>query len=94
MYVRITRGRVDPARYDEAVTAAQEIARAASRLPGFRSYHGGADKTTGEVVAVSVWDSEASARFSREDLGEAYTRFQALNPRLDPPDIFELVAQA
>jgi heme-degrading monooxygenase HmoA len=94
MYMRVTRGHVDPARYDDAVTVAREIARAASRLPGFRSYHGGADRATGEVVAVSVWDSEASARFTREALGEAYTRFLALDPRLDPPDIFELVAQA
>ena len=77
MYVRITRGSVEPARYDEAVAVAQEIARAASRLPGFRSYHVGADRATGQWVAVSEWDSEASARFSREALGEAYTRFLA-----------------
>ena len=61
MYLRITRGRFDPARYDESVALSQEVGDALARLPGFVSYRGGGDRATGAVVAVSAWDTEAHA---------------------------------
>lgn len=53
MYLRITRGRFDPARYDESVTISQEIGAAIARLPGFVRYQGAGDRATGSIVAVS-----------------------------------------
>ncbi len=37
MYIRVTRGRVDLSRYDEAVSAVPGIVTALSRLPGIRA---------------------------------------------------------
>jgi hypothetical protein len=93
MYLRVTRGRFDPARYDESVTISQEVADSIARLPGLISYRGGGDPATGAIVAVSVWDSEAHARFAREQLGDVVDRLQASGAQLDPPEIYEVVVE-
>jgi hypothetical protein len=37
MYMRVTRGHIDPARFDEANALGPELVAAVSRLPGYRS---------------------------------------------------------
>jgi hypothetical protein len=64
------------------------------RLPGFRSYRGAVDRAAGTLVVVSSWDSAAHARFPREALGDALARGQALGIHLEPPEIYEVVADA
>ena len=93
MYLRITRGHFDPARYDESVTLSQEVGDALSRLPGFVAYHGGGDRASGAVVAVSTWETEEQARFPREALGDVVARLLATGATLDPPEIYEVVVQ-
>jgi hypothetical protein len=44
MYLRITRGRGDPAVYDEVVALSRDVAAAIGRLPGFGTYLGGGDR--------------------------------------------------
>jgi hypothetical protein len=37
MYIRVTQGRIDPARFDEVNQVVQEAATAIKRLPGVRA---------------------------------------------------------
>jgi hypothetical protein len=41
MYIRITRGRLDPAKYDQLVSTAKDIEAAVRAAPGCQSYLGG-----------------------------------------------------
>lgn len=93
MYLRITRGRFDPARYDESVAISQDIGSAIARLPGFVRYQGAGDRATGTIVAVSSWDTAEHARFPREALGEVVGRLQAAGAQLEPPEIYDVVVE-
>jgi heme-degrading monooxygenase HmoA len=92
MYVRVTRTRVDPARLDEVNQLVLDVAAAAKRLPGNQSLVFGQDRATGEGVAVTTWDTEDHARWSRDVLGDLIPRLQALGVQFDPPQIFEVTA--
>ena len=92
MYLRITRARFDPARYEELLPLTREIAAAVQQLPGCQSYHGGVDRSAGTIAAVSTWDTEEHARFSRDRLGDIIARTQAIGVQLDPPEIYEVPA--
>jgi quinol monooxygenase YgiN len=89
MYIRVTRGRFDPAKYDEFSRLSQEVNLAVQRLPGCRSLHSGGDRAAGRLIAVSTWDSEEQARFSRDALGDVIARLQSLGGQLEPPEIYE-----
>ena len=91
MHVRITRGRSDLARYDEIVALMREIGEAAKGLPGCSGYTGGVDRTTGEVVGISRWDSAEAAAFLRDRLGDLVPRLQALGVGLEAPEIYEVI---
>jgi aminoglycoside phosphotransferase (APT) family kinase protein len=91
MYLRITRGRFDPAAYDQIRPLADEIQAAGSRLPGLDRMYQAVDRVAGTVVAVSTFDTEEHARFSREAaLGDVLARLQALGVQVDPPEIYEV----
>ena len=92
MYLRITRGRFDPAQFDDLVPVTQEINAVVHGLPGCQGLYQGIDRTTGALVAVSIWDTDEHARFSRDVLGDRVTRLQALGAQLEPPEIYELYA--
>ena len=91
MYLRITRARFDPPSYDQIAPIAQEVQAAMRRLPGVQHVHQGIDRAAGTVAAVSVWDNEEHAHFSREALGEPIGRLQALGVMLEPPEIYEII---
>jgi quinol monooxygenase YgiN len=93
-YLRLTRGRFEPATAHELAGLAQALLAAMRRLPGYRSFRGAVDRAAGTLVVVSTWDSAEHARFSREALGDAAARGQALGVRLEPPEIYEVVADA
>ena len=90
MYLRITRGRFDPAKADQFVPLAREVNAAVQRLPGCQSMHMGVDRNAGRIAAVSTWDTEEHAQFSRETLGDVMTRIHALGTQLDPPEVYEV----
>ena len=90
-YLRLTRGRFDPARYAELVPLTREIAAATHGLPGYRGQHHGLDREAGTLVAVSLWDSAEHARFERDALGHAHALAMALGLRLEPPEVYEVV---
>ena len=90
MYIRITRGRLDPAKYDQLVSMAKDIEAAVMAAPGCQSYLGGGDRAAGTTVAVSTWDTEEHARMTRETaLATIMPRLQAIGIQLDPPEIYE-----
>ena len=93
MYMRVVRGRIDPANIDEAVTQlGQDLAAAVRRLPGCQSFVGGGDRATGQTITVSTWDTEEHARYSQDALGDVASRIQALGVQVNPPEIFEVTA--
>ena len=49
MYIRITRGRVDPGRYDDLLRVAPDIIAAIKRLAGCQDCVGGGDRTDGRT---------------------------------------------
>ena len=94
MYLRITRSRFDPAKYDETVRLGEEFAAAIRRLPGFQSYHSGMDRNAGTSIGVSIWDTEDDARFSRDALGDIIPRMLAQGLQIDPPEFYAVTAHA
>ena len=94
MYLRVTRSRFDPDKFDETVRLGEEFAAAIRRLPGFRSYHSGMDGNAGTSIGVSVWDTEEHARFSRDALGDIIPRMLAAGLQIDPPEFYQVTAEA
>jgi heme-degrading monooxygenase HmoA len=91
MYLRITRGRFDPAAADQVAALMPEVSAAVERMPGLQHLYQARDLSAGTIVAISLWDTGEHARFSREDLGDLITRIQEQGVQLDPPEVFEVV---
>jgi len=94
MYLRITRGRFDPARFDELLPLSREVHAAVQALPGCQSIYVGLDRTTGRLGTVSTWDTAEHANHSREApgaLGDLVRRTQAVGVQLEPPEIYEII---
>ncbi len=89
MHIRVTRGRFDPAKYDELRGLSRDINAALQRLPGYQGAQTGVDRDAGQLVAVSTWDSEEHARFSRDALGDVMARIQAFGAQLEPAEVYE-----
>jgi hypothetical protein len=88
MYIRVTRGQMDPARFDEVTQV--NMGAAVKQLPGCLSYMRGRDRASGRVVVISTWDTEEHAGWSAPDvLGDRVSRLQALGVQMDTPEIFE-----
>ena len=90
MFVRVTRGRMDPARFDEARGITPDIGRAIKALPGCQSYVNAGDRAAGTTITITTWDTREHAMFSRnETLAGVMARLQALGTQLDAPEIYE-----
>jgi hypothetical protein len=94
MFVRVTRGASDPTRYDDMVAITEDFAATFKRMPGFVSYQGAANRTTGAFVSITTWETAETANFSRDSLGEVFQRLLALGARLDPAEVYEVVRTA
>jgi hypothetical protein len=57
MYGRVTRGRMDPARFDAARQGVADTAATVKQLPGCQSFMIGGDRASGRIVAISTWDT-------------------------------------
>ncbi len=94
MYLRITRGRFDSARYDEMLPILGDVKAAVLALPGSQSVESGIDRSAGRVGIVSTWDTAEHASFTRETAGgvaELVRRAQAIGVQFEPPEIYEIV---
>ena len=89
MYVtRVTRARMDPARFDEVSQLMGDLAVASRQLPGYQNVVMGSDRASGRIVVISTWDSEEHARWFRDDIGDT-PKLQALGVQVDEPEFFE-----
>ena len=95
MYIRVSRARFDPARYDEIRPILDEVVAVGRGLhgSGLQNYYHGADRRAGTAVAITVWDTEEHADFDRAVLGDIVTRLQALGVQMEPAEIYEVTAQ-
>jgi len=91
MYLRLTRGQFDPAAADQITALASDVTAAVRRMPGMQHIFQAQDRSAGTLVAISIWDTEEHARFTREDLGDVVTRIRDAGVQLAPPEIYEVV---
>ena len=91
MYVRVTHGRTDPAKYDEVTRLVPAVRAAIQQLPGCQGMQGGIDRATGDTVSVSTFDTLEHAKFTRESLGEPLARLLAAGWQGDTPQIYERI---
>jgi len=92
MYVRITRGRYNPATEPSVQQIVEgELLPAMRGLPGFEQHIGGANRGMGILCLVSFWDNEAHANFSRDVLRRAITALSAIGVTLEPVEVYEVI---
>ena len=91
MFVRVSHGSIDPARYDDVVALTDDFVAAFKRLPGFVAYQTGINRSTGAFVSIATWETAETANFSRDELGDVFERFVALGVSVDPPEVYEQV---
>ena len=95
MYVRITRGRFNPSTEADIQRLVEEqVIPAIQKLPGFQRYLGGVNRSTGMLTAVSLWDTEDQASFSRDAMISAVPALMALGVTFEPAEIYEVTADA
>ena len=89
MYLRLTRGRFDPARYDTVVPLVPAITAALRALPGVQDVHVGIDRATGRTLSLTTFDTLEHAQFSRDRLGPVLEPLQALGWEPEAPELYE-----
>jgi quinol monooxygenase YgiN len=89
MHIRVTRGRLDPARFDELAGVARETVAGAGELPGCRGFQIAADRSSGRLIAVSLWDDPAQA----QAIGRLRAPAEAVGVQFEPPEMYEVIAQ-
>ncbi len=91
MYVRISRGRFNPATEHSVQQVVEgELIPAMHGLPGFEHYLGGVNRSMGTLCLVSLWDNEAHANFSRDVLRKAIPALTAIGVTLEPAEVYEV----
>jgi len=91
MYVRVTRGRFDPARLDDIQRlATDQLVPAPKGRAGFQGYQGGLNAEAGTLVAISTWETREQA----QDIGAVRGPFGALGIHFEAPEIFEVTVTA
>ena len=89
MYLRLTRGRFDPARYAEVVPLVPAVTAALRALPGVQDARVGIDRATGRTLALTSFDTLEHAQFSRDRLGPVLGPLQDLGWEAEAPEIYE-----
>jgi hypothetical protein len=90
VYVRVVRGRCDPARLAPLRRLAEDrLVLSLRRRPGLLAWYGGGDPAAGTLFAISLWDSAAAARAAGPR--PRATAFEALGARFDLPEDYEAV---
>jgi hypothetical protein len=92
MYLRLTRGRFDPARYDAVMPLVPAITTALRALPGVQDVRVGVDRATGRTLSLTSFDTVEHAQFSRDRLGSVLQPLQALGWEVEAPEIYEAMA--
>ena len=93
MYMRVTRTRIEPSKYDEGMRLAEDVLAAGRTLPGFQGLYAAGDRSSGRGMVVTLWDTQEHANFSRDALGDVIQRAQALQMQMEAPEIYEVMIQ-
>ena len=99
MYLRISRGRFEPARHDDVAAALdasqQSLIPAIRRLPGVLGYWAGIDRGSGTMVNVSTWETEEHARqmATLPEMLALRGTFEASGIRFEPMVNYEVLWQ-
>ena len=91
MDLRTTRARFDPAASNQWRPLTDAVSTAVGQLPGIQQLYQGIDRTAGRFVAVSLWNTEERAGWSRDALGDLIGRLRDLGVLLKPPEIYEVL---
>jgi hypothetical protein len=91
MYLRLTRGRFDPARYDAVVPLVPAITAALRVVPGVQDVRIGIDRTSGRTLSLTSFETLEHAQFSRDRLGPVLQGLQDLGWEAEAPEIYEAV---
>lgn len=91
MYIRVTRGRTDPASLDAVLKAVPAVVAAIRGLPGCQDVRTGIDRSTGRSVAVSSFDTREHAEFDRATIGQALEQLTAAGWQAEAPEVYEAI---
>jgi hypothetical protein len=95
MHIRLTRFRFDPGTVEQVLAIGRESEEALKTLPGYRGAQTGVDRIAGTCIAVSSWETDEQARFSRDELrqderlGGIVRRLRDLGATFEPAEIYE-----
>jgi hypothetical protein len=90
MYARVTRGRFNVDTVDEVQRKIDEaLVPKLKQLPGFQSYRGGFNRSTGTLIALSFWDTEEHAQALQAQRGS----FEAMGVEFEPAEFYEITVQ-
>jgi quinol monooxygenase YgiN len=95
MFFRVVRGSMDSAKIDDVLALREEIINAFRRQPGFVGVQVAANRSTGELVTITIWDAKDAVELSpREILGDILMdRFAAL-VQVESVDSYEFLWSA
>jgi hypothetical protein len=95
-FARVTFGEGDPARMDEGIANLNEtVIPRARELPGFQGGYWLADRATGKILAVVVYDSEEHIRQTDEVAAELRQQVgSAAGVNFTGVETYEVIGQA
>jgi hypothetical protein len=95
-FARVTFGEGDPARMDEGIANLNEtVIPRARELPGFQGGYWLADRATGKILAVVVYDSEEQIRQTDEAAGQLRQQVEgAAGVKFTGVETYEVIGQA
>ncbi len=90
MYMRVTRGHLAPSLTEEYVRVVGESTiPALQQMAGFRGVHAGADRESGALLSVSLWDTLEQAMA----VDVIRPQLEALGVQFAAPELYEVHAQ-
>ena len=95
MFARVTTAQGPPDRLDEAARLIQEqVVPAARQQRGFKGAYWLADRQTGKVLAVALWESEEAMHASEAAMEQSRSQStQALGATIQSVERYEVIAQ-
>jgi hypothetical protein len=91
MYLRLTRGRFDPARHEAVMPLVPAVTAALRALPGVQDARVGVDRASGRTFALTSFETLEHAQFSRDRLSSVLAPLQDLGWEPEAPEIYESV---
>ncbi len=96
MFARVTTVQGPPDSLDEAARMIQEkVIPAIRQMRGFKDAYWMADRQSGKVIAVALWESEEALRASAAAVEQSRTQStQAFGATVQSVEEYEVIAQA